>query len=99
MSTALRGFYAKQMHDEQNPNGQKHPPQIIQCSLGRFCTTGVTATGVLHFLPIVVSMLDPTVATDIELLKWLSTPLFLFCLRVISQFSIVFEHPFLGGIT
>ena len=56
---------------------------------------GVTATGVLHYLPIVVSMLDPTVATDIELLKWLRTPLFLFCLRVISQFSIVFERPFL----
>ena len=36
---------------------------------------GVTATGVLHYLPIVVSMLDPTVAKDIELLRWLRTPL------------------------
>ena len=53
---------------------------------------GVTTTGVLHYLPIVVSMLDPTVASDIRLLKWLRTPLFLFCLRVISQFSIVFER-------
>ena len=56
---------------------------------------GVTATVVLHYLPIVVSMLDPTVATDIELLKWLRTLLFLFCLRVISQFSVVFERPLL----
>ena len=43
-------FYAKQMHDEQNPHGQKHPPQIIQCSLGRNVYSGFNTV----FLPLLL---------------------------------------------
>ena len=46
----------------------------------RFCTFGVTATGVLEYLPLIQEL-------DQEVQNYLEDPLFLFAIRLLSLFS------------
>ena len=74
---------------------QGHTLNVIKCSFNRFCTFGVAATVVLHYMDVIKSMLHGD--TDVQAREWLSDRMVLFALRLISSFSTKFELHFLKG--
>ena len=78
------------------PPGQSRP-RIIPCSLNRFCTFGVTARGLLHYGEIILPLLKPDVEADVKLESWVNSDCIMFCMELISHYSVKFELPFLAG--
>ena len=68
---------------------------VIRCSLGWFCTFGVTARGVLHYRE---AIRDSSLKFDVdaELIGWLDKPFFVFVWQLLEVHTTSFELPFLS---
>ena len=95
LASAWRGGREEQKRTHGCVHIQGHTLNVVKCSFNRFCTFGVTATGVLHYMDVIKSILHRD--TDLQARGWLSDPMVLFALCLISTFSTEVELPFLKG--
>ena len=95
LASAWRGGREEHQRTHGPVQIQGHTLNVVKCSFNRFCTFGVTATGVLHYIDVINSIIHRD--TDVQAREWLSDPMVLFALRLNSTFSTEFKLPFLNG--
>ena len=86
---------ARHAHDALHPPPRGKRKPVVRCSLGHFCTFGVTARGVLQYREVIR---DSSLKFDVdtELIGWLDNPLFVFVWPLLEGYTTSFELPFLS---